>query len=100
VRHRERGDRPDEPPIEADEEQQREHEQQMVEAAQDMFDAEDAVRAGDLADTAAVVGGAVQAGCRLSRRQRVYAALAVAPVDFDERRRVEVADPADLERAA
>ena len=61
VRDGERGDGPHQPPVEAHEKQQRQHEQQVVDAAQDVLDAEHAVGRGDLAHAALVVGRAVKA---------------------------------------
>ena len=68
VRERERGDRPDQLAPEADQEQQRGDEQQVVDAAQDVLDAEHHVGARDLAHAALVVGRAVQLHRRLRAR--------------------------------
>ena len=59
---------PDQPPVEADQEQQAEHEQQVIEAAQDVLDAEHRVGARDLAHAAPVVGRAVELHRRLRAR--------------------------------
>ena len=48
VREGERGDGLHQPPAAARDDQQREHEQQMVDAGQDVLDAEHGVSAGDL----------------------------------------------------
>src|SRR5262245_23789523 len=72
----------------------------MIEAGQDVLDAEHGVRARDLAPAARIVCRTKESRRRLCLRERIDAALTVEPVDLHERGRIALPDALHFERAA
>ena len=93
VRDRERGDRGDDALAAAHDQQQCQHEQQVVDAAEDVFDAEDQIGPGDLA------GAGRRGDGELRARQRQPFDLAGAVAALDAGDHVADADRLALRRA-
>lgn len=72
----------------------------VVQAAQDVLDAEHGVAGGDLGEAALVARRAEQLHARLAGGQRVDAGAAVAPVDLHQHGREGVADAGHRKAAA
>src|SRR5687768_12450181 len=92
--------REQQPPVEAHEEQQREHEQQMIEATEDMLDAKYGVCLRNLTHPPSIFGRSIELHFRLARSQREDAPLAIQPEHFHHGRGVTLADAVDPEQAA
>ncbi len=100
VREREGRDGPDQLAVEAHQEQQADHEEQMVDAAQDVLDTEHRVGGDDLAASACIVRTAEQLRLGLGLRDGVDPSLAVQPGDPQQRGGVTFAHAVDADLAA
>ena len=92
VSQRKRGDGADQATAKAHQKQQADHEQQVVDAGQDVLHAQPAIGARHFGAATAVARATEQQHPRLAARHGVDAAFTAAPMDAHDHRRIGLAD--------